>query len=125
MLLLCPFILGQDIAKNSDTPKSKSANSTSLDLTPEEAQQIKEIATQRAERIKEQEAAGKAVGQAKTDDDAVKSTLRFQLAVERLTVLQLAEALTILNAKIRVGCLDCEYKGGTLVKLTTSPTPTK
>lgn len=123
LLLVCPFILGQDLAKSADrkADEKKSAVAAVLDLTTEEAQQIKEITTQRTERKKEQDAAGQAIALAKTDEDAVKSTLRYQLASERLAVLQLAEALTILNAKVRVGCLDCKYEGGTLVK----PAPAK
>ena len=89
---------------------------TALGFTAEEAAQLKEIAAQRVERQKEAKSAGEAIAQAKTDEDAVKFTLRFQLANERLITLQLAEMLTVANAKIRLNCLDCEHKGGTLVK---------
>ena len=89
---------------------------TALDSTAEEAAQLKEITAQRAERQKEAKSAGEAIAQAKTDEDAIKFTLRFQLANERLVTLQLVEMLTVANAKIRLNCLDCEYKGGTLAK---------
>lgn len=113
--LVTPVVFTQVSVKADDKPKVKSAT-TSFDFTPEEAAQLKEVSAQRIERQKEAKTAGEAIATAKTDEDAIKNTLRFQLANERLTSLQLAEILLIMNAKIRVNCLDCEYKGSTLVK---------
>ena len=109
---------------NASLPATTSTPAKSTDFTPEEAAQLKEVLSQRTAREADQKTASDAILNSKTDDEAAKATLRLQLTQARLSVLALYEELVVARAKIRTGCLDCEYKGGTLTKPTPTPTPT-